>query len=269
MLSRVRSLPQCTEAAFDTSVSSREIDAEVNRRIRSGEPLYRIHTNLMRELSPDLVITQAHCEVCAVTPGDMERSGCLPAAPPVIALSAGSLDGVFTGIREIASALKCEEEGEAVILREQERLAEVHRRTAGRPAPSVVMLEWTDPLFAMGNWVPELLEIANGQPLIGAKGEYSSALPAGRLREADPEFLIVAPCGFDLARAWRELAVLRDYPWWNELRSVRSGKVAIADGNRFFNRSGMTLSQTAEIMAEILHGVTFGDGPENGMWRWM
>jgi iron complex transport system substrate-binding protein len=265
----VRRLPACSEPAFDISVSSREIDAEVNRRIRAGEPLYRIHTELIRELAPDLVIAQAHCEVCAVTPDDLERSGCATPAPTVLALTAGSLEGIFGGIVEVANALGKESEGRDLVCGEQRRLEAVRNRTAGRRRPGVVMLEWTDPIFAMGNWGPELVEIANGELLLGSKGQHSSAIPFERVLAADPEYLIVAPCGFNLERALREQAVLKAYPCWNSLRAVEAGKVAFADGNLFFNRSGMTISQTAEIIAEILHGVTFEAPIEGVHWRWM
>jgi iron complex transport system substrate-binding protein len=133
----------------------------------------------------------------------------------------------------------------------------------------VVMLEWTDPLFAMGNWGPELVEIANGELLLGEKGKYSAAIPAEQLRAADPEYLIVAPCGFNLERSLQEQAVLERYPWWPELQAVRQGNVAFADGNQLFNRSGMTVSQTAEVIAEILHGVSFGRPTEGVCWRWI
>ena len=265
----VRSLPPCSEPAFDISVSSREIDAEVNRRIRSGEPLYRIHTDLIRTLAPDLVIAQAHCEVCAVTPGDVERSGCDTLAGRVLALTAGSLDGILESIRQIAQAIGRESEGRAVVSRERQRLEAVRTRTAGRRRPSVVMLEWADPIFAMGNWGPELVEIANGDLRLGSPGEHSRAIPAELVREADPEYLIVAPCGFNLVRALEERPVLEAYPWWNSLGAVRAGKVAFADGNLFFNRSGMTISQTAEILAEMLHGVTFGAPTEGVHWCWI
>jgi iron complex transport system substrate-binding protein len=128
----------------------------------------------------------------------------------------------------------------------------------------VVVLEWTDPIFAMGNWGPELVRIAQGEPLLGNDRLYSTAIPADQLREADPEFLIVAPCGFDLDRSWREQTVLELLPWWHELKAVQEGKVAFADGNRLFNRSGMTVAEAAEVLAEILHG-----GPaESVYWRW-
>jgi iron complex transport system substrate-binding protein len=262
----VRKLPSCSSPAFDVSVSSLEIDTEVRRRLHAREPLYHVHGELIREMRPDLLITQAHCEVCAVTPGDVQRSDACALTARQIALSASSLEQIFHSIREISQALGRQDQGEALIQREQHRLDAVRQKVAGFPQPTVVMLEWADPMFAMGNWGPELVEIANGKLLLGKKGEYSAAIPAERLRDADPEHLIVAPCGFNLERSLQELTVLRRYPWWPELQAVRKGKVAFADGNLFFNRSGMTISRTAEIIAEILHGVSF-PGTNGAHWR--
>jgi iron complex transport system substrate-binding protein len=221
---------------------------------------------LIRELRPDLLITQAHCEVCAVTPGDVQRSGACALTAQQMALSAASLEEIFQSIRRISQALSLEEQGEVLVRRERQRLDMVREEAARFAQPTVVMLEWTDPVFAMGNWGPELVEIANGKLLLGRKGEYSAAIPGERLRDVDPEYLIVAPCGFNLERSLRELTGLEQYPWWRKLQAVRKGNVAFADGNLFFNRSGMTISQTAEIIAEILHGVSFG-GPAGEHWR--
>jgi iron complex transport system substrate-binding protein len=263
----VRRLPPCSEPAFDISVSSREIDAEVRRRLRSGEPLYRLHAELIDSLHPDLLITQEHCEVCAVTPGDVERSGACARATRQLALSASSLADIFQSILRISEAIGLAEEGRAIVRREQARLDKVRQEAAHLSRKSVVMVEWTDPLFAMGNWGPELVEIANGELLLGRKGEHSAAIPAEQLRDADPQYLIVAPCGFNLDRSLRERVILEQFPWWQDLRAVRNGNVVFADGNLFFNRSGMTISQTAEIIAEILHGRSFGDKTEDVHWR--
>ena len=261
----VKQLPACSAPAFDVSVSSGDIDKEVRRRLRSGEPLYHVYGELIGELRPDLLITQAHCEVCAVTPGDVQRSGG-PAARQV-ALSAASLEDIFRGILRISLEIGLEERGKALVHREQQRLNAVGEKAARFRRPTVVLLEWADPLFAMGNWGPELVEIANGELLLGKKGEYSAAIAAEQLRDADPEYLIVAPCGFNLERSLREKTVLERSPWWRELRAVRKGNVAFADGNLFFNRSGMTISKTAEIIAEILHGGSFDAGGEGVRWR--
>jgi len=249
----VRRLPACSEPAFDVSVSSAAIDVEVRRRLHAGEPLYHIDMELIRELRPDLVITQSHCDVCAVTPADLERGACALAARQ-LSLSAATVEEIFQSVSEVADALGLVADGQAVVDRERQRLDEVRKRTADYRRPTVVLLEWTDPFFAMGNWGPELIEIANGEPLLGHAGEFSTAIPAEQLRDVDPEYLIVAPCGFSLERADRELAVLERHSWWRNLRAVREGKVAFADGNLFFNRSGMTIADSAEILAEILHG---------------
>ncbi len=249
----VRQLRSCSEPAFDVSVSSRAIDAEVRRRLHAGEPLYHIDMELIRELQPDLVITQSHCDVCAVTPADLERGSCAIAARQ-LSLSAATVEEILQSILQVADALGLAAEGQAVADGARQRLDAVRRRTAGLGRPTVVLLEWTDPFFAMGNWGPELIEFANGEPLLGHPGEFSAAIPAQQLRDADPEYLIVAPCGFNLERAERELTVLERHPWWGDLRAVRGGKVAFADGNLFFNRSGMTIAESAEILGEILHG---------------
>ncbi|MEO8051612.1 MAG: ABC transporter substrate-binding protein [Acidobacteriota bacterium] len=269
----VRQLPACSQPAFDVSVSSAAIDAEVRRRLHAGEPLYHIDMNLIRSLQPDLLITQSHCDVCAVTPADLkradlERGGCGVAARQ-LSLSAATVEEIFRGVSQVADALALPERGQAAIERERALLEAVRQRTASFRRPTVVMLEWTDPFFAMGNWGPELVEIANGEPLLGHAGEFSTAIPAEQLRDADPEYLIVAPCGFNLERAERELAVLERHPWWRDLQAVRDGNVAFADGNLFFNRSGMTISQSAEILAEILHGISFAASAEDLHWRRM
>jgi iron complex transport system substrate-binding protein len=270
----VKRLPACSEPAFDVSVSSAGIDAEVRRRLRSGEPLYHIQLETIRELQPDLVITQSHCEVCAVTPADLAAAvaadsgsrGCLILAQQ-LAISASTLEEIFDGMQRIATSLGLEQRGRDLIACERKRLRTVQETAAHFRRPTVVMLEWADPFFAMGNWGPELMDIANGQALLGKAGEYSTAIPAERLRDADPEYLIVAPCGFNLDRALREQAVLERHSWWPQLRAVREGKVVFADGNLFFNRSGMTVSRTAEIIAEILHGCSFGERAETAYRR--
>lgn len=265
----VRALPACSAPAFDVSVSSRAIDAEVKRRMRAGEPLYHIHTDLIRDLHPDVVIAQTHCEVCAVTPNDVERDGGCLDPRQLIALSAFSLDDIAGSILAVADRLDLHQRGREVVAAERARFDEVRAATAHRPRPNVALLEWTDPLFVMGNWMPEVVTAAGGTPLLAHPGDYSSATTFDCVRAADPDVVIVAPCGFSLERALAEREVLESYPGWGDLRAVRDGSVAIADGNRFFNRSGMTVSRTAEMVAEMLHGVCVGEPSHGTWWRWL
>ena len=264
----VRALPPLSEPAFDIWVSSGEINREVSRRLRAGEPLYRIHTDCIRELRPDLILAQSHCEVCAITPGDVERNGaCLPAAR-VVSLSASSLESIFESIVQVAQALGLERRGYELAARERARLEQLRATTAPLRRPSVAVLEWTDPIFPAGNWGPELVDAAGGELVLGNRGQHSFAIPSEQLKAADPEYLVVAPCGFNLDRTMQEASVLERYPSWTELRAVRERKVAFADGNLFFNRSGMTIVRSAEILAEIFHGVISGERTEGRHWVW-
>jgi iron complex transport system substrate-binding protein len=264
----VRSLPKLSEPAFDISVSSGEIDREVRRRLHAGEPLYRIDTETVRELKPDIIFAQSHCEVCAVTPGDVERNGaCVPGAR-VVPLSASSVDQVFASIGQVADALGLPARGHAVVAEERARLDRLRAATAPFEPPSVAVLEWTDPIFPMGNWGPELVDAAGGRLVLGNRGQHSFAISAEQLPAADPEYLVIAPCGFNLERSIQELSVLEQYPWWNGLRAVRQRKIAFADGNLFFNRSGMTVVRSAEILAEIFHGIDSGERSAGRHWVW-
>jgi len=262
----VRRLPFCTSPAFDVTASSGQIDAEVRRRLKAGEPLYNVHTNLIRSLKPDLLISQAHCEVCAVTPGDMQRADCVIAGQ-VLALLGGSLAGIYEGIRNVARSMDREEAGEALIERMTRRIRLVNGAVRNRRPPTVAILEWTDPIFATGNWVPELVEAANGNLLLGEKGKHSAAIAWEQVRKADPEYLIIAPCGFNLERAREELPSLERLPGWFDLTAVREAHVAVADGNKYFNRSGTTVVETVEIIAEILHGYKSEPAQRNTAWQ--
>ncbi len=265
----VRGLPTVSAPAFDVTGTSLEIDREVRRRVEAGEPLYRIDAAEIEALGAEILFAQEHCEVCAVTPGDVARAGCATPGAQVMALTAGTLEGIFDGMKRVAEALDVAERGRALVAAERARLRRVSERCAGQTAPTVVVMEWVDPVFAMGNWGPELVEAANGRLLLGRRGEHSQAIAWERVREADAEVLVIAPCGYDLARAEAELPLLRSREGWSELRAVRGGRVAVADGNRYFNRSGMTVVRTAEILAEMLHGVVTGEPTEGVDWRWV
>ncbi len=248
----VAALPACTRPAFDVSMPSAQIDAEVRRRLKAGEPLYHVDTELINSLEPDLLITQEHCHVCAVTPADVKRAGCVTARQ-VLALGAGNVQGILDGIFSIGRTLEREQAAASLVAAMTSRIAAVSAAVKPRRAPTIVALEWIDPLFAMGNWGPELIEAANGRPCLGEKGEYSAAIDWKMVHDADPEWLVIAPCGFDLNRTMREAPLLEALPGWFHLRAVREGKVALADGNKYFNRSGTSIVETVEILAEILH----------------
>lgn len=263
----VRNLPACTRPGFDTSMSSREIDAEVRRRVQAEEPLYYVDSAGIERLKPDILFAQSHCEVCAVTPGDINRSACGLPQSQIVGLQAGDLEGIFADIMSIAEAIDRCDEGDALVNKLKQRLARLKAALIHRRCPSLVMIEWTDPVYAMGNWGPELVEFACGNLLIGNPKAYSNTINWSDVCAADPEFLIIAPCGYDLMRTIRELPILAEYPGWQQLRAVRTGNVFFADGNLYFNRSGITAIDTAELIADILHETSF-HRPSNRMPSW-
>ena len=276
-------LPAVSEPTFDVSGSSGEIDQRVRARLRAGEPLYRVDEDLLLRLAPDVLITQTHCEVCAVTPGDLahggagrERGGQGPARErgaarlqrrQVVALAAGTLAGILDGFRGVAAVLDLAPAGERLIAEIEARLRAVATEVAELRRPTVVCLEWIEPLFCMGNWGPEMVALAGGDNLLGAAGVHSTTVGWPSVRDADPEVLVVAPCGFSLSRTAAEMPTLEALPGWADLRAVRTGRVYLADGNLYFNRSGPSVFVTPRILAEILHPTALAPTLEGQAWR--
>ena len=264
----VKRLPAVSRPTFDVAGSSGEIDARVRERLRAGAPLYQIDEARLAALAPDVIVTQSHCEVCAVTPGDFAHG--TPAKlerRQVVALETGTVDGILTGFQSVADLLGAPAAGRTLVAGIRARLAALAEQTRALPHPTVACLEWIEPLFAMGNWGPEVVALAGGTCALGVAGAHSTTTPWEALAAADPEVIVVAPCGFGLARTLAEMPALAAYDGWARLRAVRGGRVYVADGNLYFNRSGPLLFDTPEILAEILHPTVFAPRHEGTVWR--
>jgi len=264
----VKRLPAVSRPTFDVAGASADIDARVRERLRAGAPLYEIDEALLASLGPDAIVTQSHCEVCAVTPGDLAHA----TSPKlerrqVVALETGTIDGILAGFEAVAGVLGAADRGRALVAEIRARLAALAETTRPLPHPTVACLEWIDPLFAMGNWGPELVAIAGGTSAFGAAGAHSTTLPYQTLCAANPDIIVVAPCGFGLERTLAEMPTLAARSGWAELAAVRAGRVYVADGNLYFNRSGPLLFDTPEILAEILHPGVFPPAREGTVWR--
>ncbi len=265
----VRQLPAVSHPTFDITGSSADIDARVRERLSMGKPLYSVDAQLVAELAPDLILSQTHCDVCAVTPADLSRNPSPVCSHPVHALTASTLDGVLKDFLDVARVLGVVEKGQQLVERIRVRLEALKVRTQSLRHPTVVCLEWIDPVFPMSNWGPEVVALAGGAGLLGAPGRHSATTPWVAVRQADPEVLVVAPCGFDLPRTLNEMPTLAARPGFKELSAVRSGRVYVADGNLYFNRSGPTLFETPELLAEILHPNAFAPTKRGVAWvRW-
>jgi iron complex transport system substrate-binding protein len=263
----VKRLPALSRPAFDFHGTSAEIDARVRERLHAGLPLYEVDEAQLAALAPDIIITQTHCEVCAVSPGDLAHGvSARRARHQVVALATGTVDGILDGFARVAEVLGAAEAGRALVADIRARLAAISALTRPLRRPRVACLEWIEPLFEMGNWGPEIVDIAGGQSLLSSPGAHSTTLPFEALAAADPEVIVVAPCGFDLTRTLAELPALTDRPGWRDLAAVRAGRAFAADGNFYFNRSGPMLFDTPEILAEMLHPDQFPPRHEGTIW---
>ena len=266
----VRHLPVCTEPLIDPSRPSAEIDRQVKAVLRQALSVYRVHTGVLQTLQPDVIITQAQCEVCAVSLKDVERSlaDWVASRPHLVSLEPNALADVWGDIHHVAAALGVPERGAALVTQLQERIATVAERARGLPTrPTVACLEWIDPLMAAGNWVPELVALAGGTNLFGEAGRHSPWMTWPELVASDPDLIVVLPCGFDIARSRQEVPALTQRPAWRTLRAVQAGRVYLTDGNQYFNRPGPRLVESLELLAELLHPMTFRFGHEGTGWE--
>ena len=266
----VRALPVCTEAKLDARRPSAQIDRDVRGILEQALSVYRVDPDALQRLQPTCIVTQTQCEVCAVSLRDVEDSlrAWVGGRPRIVSLQAADLDGVFDDVQRIASALDAPERGQRLSASLRARMQAVAERAAAlQPKPRVACVEWIEPLMASGNWMPQLVDMAGGHNLFGSAGRHAPDLPWAELRAADPEVIVVLPCGFDLPRTRMEMAGLVRQPGWADVRAVRAGRVAVCDGNAYFNRPGPRLVESLEILAEILHPEAFDFGHRGRGWQ--
>jgi iron complex transport system substrate-binding protein len=248
---QVKSLPVCTRPRIPVDGSSREIDQLVKDSARTSVSIYEVLGDVLERLEPTHILTQIQCEVCAVSLRDVEAAIArgMKGRPELVSLQPNSLSDIWDDFRRVAGALGIAERGEEVVRALQSRLRAENYGTS----PRVACIEWIEPLMAAGNWTPELIQLAGGINLLGEAGKHSPWMTWEQLVAADPDVLIIAPCGFDLARTEQEMYWLTDRAAWRDLRAVRTNRAYLADGNQYFNRPGPRVVETFEILSEILH----------------
>jgi iron complex transport system substrate-binding protein len=235
-------------------MSAAEVDQAVSAQVGSGLSLYTLDEARIAELAPDLIVTQQLCPVCAVSTEQVDGAvRPLPRCPDLLSLDPRTLAEVLADIRQVGEATGHAAEAEALLRDLQGRLDAVRARVTGRPRPRVVALEWLDPPFAGGHWVPEMIEIAGGSDAFARPGDHSRRLTWDEVRAADPDHLVVMPCGYDEAGARDQIRLIAGNPAWRELRAVREGRVHPVDANGCFSRPGPRLVDGIERLAAIFH----------------
>jgi len=258
--SAARALPQLTCSALAADLGAAAIDAAVSAQLASGPSLYRLDDALLAELAPDLLFTQDLCPVCAVSRDQVARAvHPLPRCPEVVALDPHTLADVFADIARVGALLSLTSAADCLRRDLELRLDAVAHAVAGRARPRVVALEWLDPLFAGGHWVPEMIAAAGGLDCIASPGDPSRRLEWSALAALDPDVLVAMPCGFDAAGSRAQVAALAERAEWQELRAVREGRVIAVDANGCFSRPGPRLIDGVEALAAGLHPSCFAD----------
>jgi iron complex transport system substrate-binding protein len=265
----ILNVPVCSSAMLDPNANSLEIDRQVKGILTDALSFYQIDRDLIKTLKPDIIITQTQCEVCAVSFSDVEKAleNLLDYPVEIISLEPDNLNAVFRDIKTVSEVLGVPERGADLLERMQERLDLIkHKLKFITQKPTVACVEWLEPLMMAGNWTPEMVEIAGGQSVLAQSGKHTPAVEWIDMFEADPEIIIVMPCGFDIERTLKEMDTLLQQPYFRDLQAVKNNQLFIADGNQYFNRSGPRIADSVEILAEIINPKQFIFGYEGAGW---
>jgi iron complex transport system substrate-binding protein len=247
-------LPRLSRSRFDPAgLTSGEIDAEVRRCMLEHGSVYEIDVDALREVRPDVILTQAVCEVCAVPTGSVDAAvAALPWHPAVVSLDAHTLDGILHTMRQVADAVGEPARGDEAVARLRGRVDRVGQAVAGRPRPRVLALEWLDPPFAPGHWVPEMVTLAGGDNLVGEAGSHSLEIPWSRAEGLDPDRLLLVPCGYAMDRARQDADESRERLRRLAAPAIDGGGAAVGD-SAYFSRSGPRVVDGIEALAAWLH----------------
>lgn len=263
-------LPVVSTVQINVDTSSEQIDAQIKQLAQAKKTaedgalkalsIYAINTELLQILRPDIIFTQTQCEVCAVSEQDVAHAlqQLTGFQPRIVSLAPYTLSDVWDDVLRVGKALERNDGAQQLIQSYQQRLEHLASLTTslsqGSSKPRVAVLEWLDPLMAAGNWTPELVTYAGGEAVFGETGTHSPWISWEELHAANPDLIVLAPCGFSLERTMVDVALLQQQPMWQALQAVRNGRVYAIDGNHYLNRSGPRLVESAELLARVLWG---------------
>jgi len=249
----VKALPVCTSTKLEKGLSSQAIEDRVKAIVEKGLSVYDVDAALLKSLRPDVILTQAQCAVCAVTPADLEEALAtwVGTPPRLVSLAPDDLADVFGDLERVAEAAGVPERAPEAAARMQAGLGALPDAPDARPR--MLAIEWIQPLMVAGNWVPELITAAGADPLLADPGTHSHWITFDAIAAADPDIIALMPCGYQLAQTMPEARALLAQPQWQDLRAVREGRVFAVDGHHLFNRPGPRLVESAEVLACLIH----------------
>ncbi len=250
----IRHKPVLSEAIITPDLASRAIDSRIRTQVHKGKSVYHLDEAQLAQLRPDLILTQELCEVCAPSYTLVQQAAkVLEAETKLVSLEPLGLLDILDNILLVGELTDTQARAQTLVNMLRNRIEQVRSKAAGQSAPRVTCLEWLDPLFAAGHWVPEMVAFAGGQDVLGRPRERSFVVDWDAVRAAAPEVLILMPCGFDVARIRAELHLLERRPGWQQLPAVRRGRVYLTDASSYFSRPGPRVVDGLEMLATILH----------------
>jgi len=266
----IQNRPVCTQARLDGDLPSSEIHHQVNNLLQSALSIYQVKTDVLEKLQPTHILTQDQCDVCAVSLKDVEKAVAelTHSSPQIISLQPNLLEDVWDDIERVAHVFGVD--SVRILENLEARVKICQHKIQGlslEEVPTVACIEWTDPLMAAANWIPELVNLAGGQSLFSVTGQPSPHLQWEHLLVSNPDIIIFMPCGFDLHRTRQEAQLFTQNSQWHQLHAAQTGRVYITDGNSYFNRPGPRLVDSLEILSEILHPEIFDYGYKGTAWE--
>ena len=259
-----------TSAKINVEGRSGEIHKQINTILENSLSVYKVDVKELKKLEPDLVITQAHCEVCAVSLAEVEEivSKHLSEKTKIISLQPNTLGEVFDDIKKVAIGLNLDKVTiEGLIKPLKERVQNIQIKSSKQKQRTVACVEWIDPLMAAGNWIPELVKISGGEDIFGKSGKDSHWINFDEIKSYDPEIIIFLPCGYDIEKTRDEVENLFiNEKKWSNLKAFKDKEIFVVDGNQFFNRPGPRLVESLEIFAEIIHPNLFDFNHQKSGW---
>jgi len=267
---QVQSLPICTEARLNSNKNSADIEKDVQDLMQSALSMYEIKTEVLEKLQPTHIITQDQCDACAVSLNQVQQatSHLISSQPEIISLRGNVLTQIWADMKEVAERLGMESQQALGDLQVRvDACTRISDEIATQDRPTVAAIEWIDPLMSAGNWMPELIKMAGGTPVLDEIGSRSHQIEWQDLLNANPDYIIIMPCGFDLNRTRLESQILAENASVPQLKAVQNNHIYIADGNAYFNRPGPRLVDSLEILAEMLYPDQFPYGYQGKAWE--
>ena len=255
----ISDLPVLTKARLSTERTSIEINQSVTDLLQRGLSVYHVDASLLKSLSPDIIVTQAQCEACAVSLDQVQDivSNWTLNQTEIISLEPNTLNEVWLGFDVIAKTMGAPESSSILKSEINERFKLLKNKLKGTDQPTVLCIEWIEPIMAAANWVPELVGLAGGKNVISVSGTDSNFCSWDEIKKTNPGIIIIMPCGFGIKRTLEDIHYLQNRKGWKELKAAKENKVFVVDGNQYFNRPGPRLLDSAEILAEIFHSDYF------------